>query len=141
MTGVGSPGLGSNDDDRGFIEEVHVLPLHAEEVAVSKRIRTTLVRAARTTRTRDAVVELDLHHDRVVVERVAIGRLVDAVPPVRQEGDVTIMSVVEEIVVVERRLVLKEEVHMRRVRTTERHVETAVVRQQCLIVTRTNVQD
>ena len=38
-----------------------------------------------------------------------IGRPVDAVPPVREEGDTTVMSVVEEIVVVEHRLILKEE--------------------------------
>lgn len=121
--------------------EIQVLPLHKEDVAVSKRIRKTLVRAARVTTTRDAVVEEDLHHDHVVVERVAVGRIVDAVPPVRQQGDVTILSVVEEIVVVERRLVLKEEVHLRRVQTTERHVETVTLRQQSVAVTRTDIQD
>jgi hypothetical protein len=75
----------------------------------------------------------------VVVERVAIGRVVDAVPPVRHEGDVTILSVVEEVVVVERRLVLKEEVHLRRVQTTERYVETVTLREQDITVTRTDI--
>jgi stress response protein YsnF len=120
--------------------EVQVLALHKEDVAVSKRVRKTLVQATRKTRTRDTVVQEDLHHDQVVVERVAIGRVVDAVPPVRQEGDVTILSVVEEVLVVERRLVLKEEVHLRRVRTTERHVETVALREQDVSVTRTPIE-
>ncbi len=37
-----------------------------------------------------------------MVERVAIGRVVDEVPPVRQVGDVTILPVVEEEIVVTR---------------------------------------
>jgi uncharacterized protein (TIGR02271 family) len=118
-----------------------VLLLNKEDVAVSKRVRKTRVCVTRTTTTRDAAVEADLRHDRVVVERVAVGQIVDAVPPLRQEGDVTILSVVEEIVVVERRLVLKEEVHLRRVQTTERHVESVTLREQAVTVSRTDSQD
>ncbi len=118
-----------------------VLPLHAEALAVSKRVRRTLVRATRTTQTRNAVVEEDLAREQVIVERVPIGRVVEAVPPVRQEGDVTILSVVEEEVVVQRRLVLKEEVHFRRVRAVERHTETVPLREQQVAVTRTQLED
>jgi stress response protein YsnF len=142
MSGGRSPshGVSGGLDDTGAAE-AQVLLLHKEEVAASKRVRKTLVRAARTTTTRDTLVEENLRHDHVVVERVAIGRTVEAVPPVRQEGDVTILSVVEEVVVVERRLVLKEEVHLRRVQTTERHVETVRLREQGVTVTRTAIQD
>ena len=98
-------------------------------------------KVARTTTTRDVVVEEDLRHEQIVVERLAIGRVVEAVPPIRQEGDVTILSVVEEIVVTERRLVLREEVHLRRVRRTEHHVETIKVREQGVAITRSDVQD
>jgi len=140
----GVPTDSRRSDDRDRLEavgDVQVLPLYAEQVAISKRVRKTRVQVARTTRTREAVVEEDLAHEQVVVERVAIGRVVDAVPDVRQEGDVTILPVMEEIVVVERRLILKEEVHIRRVRTTERHVETVTLREQEAAVTRTEIQD
>ncbi len=141
MSGGGPPGRGVVGAlGNTAIAEVQVLPLHKEDVAVSKRVRKTLVRATRTTSTRDTVVEEELHHDQVVVERVAIGRVVDAVPPVRQEGDVTILSVVEEVVVVERRLVLKEEVHLRRVSTTEHHVETVTLREQDVAISRTDIE-
>ncbi len=114
------------------------LTLHGEKIEVSRRrVDTSLVRATRTTRTREQLVEADLSHERVEVERIPIGRTVDSVPPVRQDGDTTILSVVEEVVVVERRLVLKEEVHVRRVKTTEHHRETVTLREQEATVTRT----
>lgn len=144
MASGGVPTDPRRSDDRDRLEavgDVQVLPLYAEQVAISKRVRKTRVQVARTTRTREAVVEEDLAHEQVVVERVAIGRVVDAVPDVRQDGDVTILPVMEEIVVVERRLILKEEVHIRRVRTTERHVETVTLREQEVAVTRTEIQD
>ena len=118
-----------------------VLELHAEQVTIAKRSRRRLVRAVRTTQVRDEVVEEDLAHERVVVERVPIGQIVDAIPPLRQEGEVTIVPVVEEVVVVERRLFLKEEVHLRRVRTTERFVETVRLREQQVEITHTDLEE
>lgn len=116
------------------------MALHAEGLAVSRRrVATSRVSAARVTRTRDVLVEEELAQESVEVKRVAVGRMVDAVPPVRQEGDTTILPVVEEILVVERRLVLKEEVHMRRVRTTQHHVETVRLREQDVVLTRTDL--
>lgn len=117
--------------------ESNVLKLHAEHAIITKRTRRVLVRATRTTRSREEMIEGNLAHEHVVVERVPIGEIVDAVPLVRQEGDVTIMPVVEEIVVVERRLFLKEEIHLRRVHTTERFIETVKLREQHVEVTRT----
>ncbi len=117
------------------------LALYAEKLEVSRRrVETTLVRATRVTRSREQLVEEELSHERVEVERVPIGRTVDSVPPVRQEGDTTILSVVEEVVVVERRLVLKEEVHVRRIKTTEHHRETVTLREQEATVTRTALE-
>ena len=122
-------------------DETVAMSLAAEEVVVSKRVRRTLVRASRTTSFREQAVEADLNREQVVVERVPIGRIVDAVPPVRQDGDVTIMPVVEEEVVMVRRLVLKEEVHLRRVRTTVPFTETVSLRRQTVSVTRTPLDD
>jgi Domain of unknown function (DUF2382) len=42
-----------------------------------------------------------------------MNRPVNAAPPVREEGETTVISVVEEVLVVERRLVLKEEIRLR----------------------------
>ena len=112
--------------------------MYAEDISVSRRrVETSVVRVAVITHRRDHLVDESLSHERVEIEHVPVGRYVDAVPPVREEGDLTIMPVVEEVVVVERKLLLREEVHIRRVRATEQHVETVQLRQQEAVVTRT----
>jgi stress response protein YsnF len=113
-----------------------VLPLHAEDVSVERRKVERDVRVQVHTITHDQRVDEAVAHETVEIERVVIGRPVDAVPPVREEGDVTVVSVVEEILVVERRLVLKEEIRLRRVRTTERHRETVTLREQQAVIER-----
>lgn len=117
------------------------LRLHEERLHVSKQVRKTLVRATTVTGERTVSVDEDLAVERVVVTRVPIGRVVETVPPVREEDGVTIMPVVEEELVLVRRLVLKEEVRVERVRSVERHVETAVLRRQDVTVTRTAVPE
>ena len=118
---------------------VDVLALHAEDVTLGRRqVDGDTVRIATVTQSREQLVEAELNHERVDVERVAIGRIVDVVPPIRQEGDITILSVVEEIVVVERRLLLKEEVRVRRVAVTGIHRETVSLREQTVEVTRSS---
>ena len=117
-------------------EDLHI-PLHAEEISVSRReAKKGNVHIALITGTREQLVDEELTQVRVEIERVPIGRTIEVVPPIGQEGDITIIPVVEEIVVVERRLVLKEEVRVRRVSTKEQHQETVVLRQQEAVVTR-----
>ncbi len=121
-------------------EEIRI-PLHQEEVVVSRLKREqAVVRVATQTRSREQQVDAELAHERVEIERVPFGHVVDAVPPVREEGDVTVMPVVEEILVVERKLVLKEEVRIRRIRSTERYHETVTLREQEAVVTRTPIE-
>jgi len=119
----------------------HTLLLLTEEATVAKRVRRTAVRAATTTTLREQVVEADLESVQVVIEHIPIGRVVTEVPPVRVEGGVTILSVVEEEVVIVRRLVLKEEVHLKTVRSMSRHAETVSLRDQGVSVTRTPITE
>jgi uncharacterized protein (TIGR02271 family) len=113
------------------------IPLHGEELSVSRRQTAgDTLQVSTVTREHARFVDEMLNHERVEIERVPIGRPVDAMPPIRQEGDTTIMSVVDETVVIERRLILKEEVRIRRLRVSERHQETVVLRKQEAVITR-----
>ena len=113
------------------------LLLHDEVLAVTRRqVAGDTVRVETVTRERQHPVEATLTQERVEIEHVPVGRTIDRVPDIRTEGDVTIIPVIEEVLVVERRLVLKEEIHMRRVRVSERHQETVTLRHQEAIVTR-----
>ncbi len=113
-----------------------IIPLHREDIAVERRKVEQDVRVHVHTIDHDHLIDEALVHETVEVERVTIGRPVDAVPPVREEGDTTVISVVEEVLVVERRLVLKEEIRLRRVRTTKQHRETVKLREQHAVIER-----
>jgi uncharacterized protein (TIGR02271 family) len=114
-----------------------VIPLHAEEVSVSKqRVVTGRMRVATVTREHEQLVEELLDRDHVEIERVAIGKEVDKAPPVRQEGDTLIIPIVEEVVVVERRLKLKEEIRVHRTHETQPYRERVVLRKQEAVITR-----
>jgi uncharacterized protein (TIGR02271 family) len=117
-------------------------PLYAEDLTISKRqIAGDMVRVSTVTRENESFVDETLNHKRVQIDRIPIGRQVDAAPPVRQEGDTTILSVVEETIVVERRLILKEEIHIRRLHVSERHQEAVILQKQEAVITRLEPQD
>lgn len=118
--------------------EATSLQLMSEDLRI-ERVRVDGDRVVVGTMTRDVEHAVDeaLVHERVEIERVAVGRPVSAIPEVREEGDVTVFPVVEEVLVVERRLVLKEEIRVRRVRVEGRHRETVILREQEAVVTRT----
>ena len=114
------------------------LKLLAEELAIERRqVETGRVRVNVVTREHQELVDIPLAREQVVVERVPIDKRIDAVPAIREEGDTIIVPVVEEILIVERCLMLKEELHVKRVHTTEQHRESVTLRRQEVVVTRT----
>lgn len=76
---------------------------------------------------RAVTIDEPLFYEEADVERVPVNRIVDGPVETRQEGDVTIVPVVEEVVTVQRRLLLKEEVRIRRRRTEVREPRRIVV--------------
>jgi uncharacterized protein (TIGR02271 family) len=105
-----------------------VLPVLAEALEVQKRrVETGRVRLHKAVRTREVLVDEPLLREEVVIERVPINRVVEGPIPVRYEGDTMIVSVLEEVLVVQTRLLLKEEVHLT-TRRTERHAPERVTR-------------
>ena len=113
-----------------------VIPLLAEEVAIAKQVvETGRVQVSRVTHEREQLIDELLAHETVEIDRTPIGRQIDAMPAVRDEGDTIVIPIVEEVLVIERRLLLKEEVRVRRVRSTERHQETVTLRHHEAVVT------
>jgi uncharacterized protein (TIGR02271 family) len=119
-----------------------VLRLHAEALEVGKRqVVTGRVKVSTVTREHEELVDETLGHERIEVETVAIGQPIDAMPSIRSEGDTIIIPVVEETLAIQRRLMLKEEVRVRRVRDDERYRETVTLRNQEAVVTRLAPED
>jgi uncharacterized protein (TIGR02271 family) len=67
----------------------------------------------------EEVVDEPLLREEVEVERVSVNRVVEEPSGIRYEGDRTIIPLYEEVLVVEKRLMLTEELHV-----TKRQVET-----------------
>jgi len=130
----------TEDETKSAVErprEAATLRLLAEELSVAKETSETgRVRISTHTHEREALIDENLARERVEIETIPIDRRIDAVPEVRQEGDTTIIPVVEERLFVERQVVLKEEIRVRRVRTTERHQEKVALRYQEAVITR-----
>ena len=118
------------------------IPVAEERLAVdTRRVLTGQVRVETCTETVEEIAEAELETTEVDVVRVQIGREVDVAPEIRTDGDVTIISVVEERIVVSRRLILKEEIHVSRRRTVETVQIPVSLRRQQAIVTRTKPEE
>jgi uncharacterized protein (TIGR02271 family) len=114
------------------------IPLVEEKLSIEKRTAETgRVRVRTRVGEKLERVSGDLEHDDVSVERVAINREVTEAPQTREENGVLIIPVLEEIIVVEKRLLLKEEIHVRRERKRERVEQAVRVRHMEVDVERT----
>ena len=101
-------------------QEVAAIPLVEERAKISKReVETGRVRIRVTVDERQEEVPVDLASEEVEIERIPVNKAVSQLPSVRLEGTTTIIPVVEEILVVEKRLIVVEEIHVRRKSTTE----------------------
>lgn len=94
-----------------------VIPVVQEELDVSKRQKVTgRVRLTKTVNTRQETVDEVGFQEEVQVERLPVGKVLEAPAQVRQEGDTTVIPIMEEVLVVEKRLLLKEEIRVTKVR-------------------------
>jgi uncharacterized protein (TIGR02271 family) len=118
------------------IENVSV-PVIEEELEVGKRrVEGDRVSVRTIPRERTEVVEQPLESMEVEVERIAIDREIDTAPEIRNDGDTMIIPIVEERLVVAKRLFLREEVHVRRRRVVTQFRQNVTLRSQEVVVER-----
>jgi stress response protein YsnF len=114
---------------------IEFLPVVEETASLAtRRVVTGRVRIVTRTEEVDHLLPAALSSVEVDVVRVPVGRKIEAVPDVVTEGDLTIIPVVEERLVVTRELYLREEIHVRRVERTETvEIPTTIRRQTAQI--------
>ena len=133
-----------DDASRGGARTVaeEIIPLVEETATVDKRrVITGRVRVQTVTDTIEEITYADVQRESVEVTRVPIDKVVETAPEIRTDGDVTIVPVLEEVLVVEKRLVLKEELHIRRRVETETVEVPVTLRKQRAIIERTDPDD
>ena len=102
-------------------KQERTVPVVEEELVTGARpVKTGSVRIRKDVQRVRKTVAMPALRDVVKVSRVPVNRIVQTMPENRQEGDTLIVPVVEEQMVVKRRLVLKEEIHIVRRRVRER---------------------
>lgn len=112
-------------------EAGQTIPVVEEIAHFGKRaVPVERVRLRKTVSEREESFDIPLQVEELSVERVPVGRAVTEAPAVREENDVLIIPVLEERLVVEKRLFLVEEVHVRLTRRQQRSVSTVRLRRE-----------
>jgi uncharacterized protein (TIGR02271 family) len=115
-----------------------VIPVVEERLEVSReRVETGRVRITKSVEAREVVVDDPLKRESVRVEHVPINQVVTgAVPQVRDEGDVTVIPILEERVVTRTELVLVEEVRIHRDHSEYHNPQRVTLRKEVVAVER-----
>ena len=101
------------------MEDVARIPLIAEEIDVVKHVYATgKVRVSTKVETEELIARETLERSTADVRRVPKNVEVDDEPQVREENGVLIVPVVEERLVIEKRMFLVEELHITREQTS-----------------------
>lgn len=109
------------------------LPLMEEHATLDKaRVLDSRISIERTTTSAEELLETELAREEVEIEHIAKNQPVEDgySAEVRYEGEVMIIPVIEEHVEIIRRRVLKEEVHIRKVKKVEPYQQKVLIRSQ-----------
>jgi len=118
-------------------DERIVVPIVAEELEIGKRrVETGRVRLRTVVTERQETVDVPLEREEVEVERVEINQFVDQAPAARREGGDLVIPLVEEVLVVEKRLRLKAEVRVRLRKTAVREPQQVTLRSEEIAIER-----
>jgi len=109
------------------------MPLAEEKITVSKeKIVDRRIQISRKTVSDEQIIEADLTREEAIIHRVTKNEVIqhDNVPTARQEGDIYIIPVIRDEVEIIRRQVLVEEIHVKKILTSEHFQESVVLRRQ-----------
>ena len=114
-----------------------IIPVVEEQAVVLKRKKLTEgVRVRTLVHETQQVVDEPLATEDIEVERTPLDRWVDAPVPVRHDGDTTIVTLVEEVVVVEKRLRATEEIRITKRKSVRREPQQVTLRREEAMVER-----
>lgn len=118
-----------------------VLPVIVEDLDIQKRrAETGRVRISKLVHERKELIDEPLLREEVLIERVGINRVVDGPRPARYEGGTLIIPVLEEVLVVEKRLMLKEELYVTLRRVETHNPQHVTLRREEVIIERFDTQ-
>lgn len=124
-------------------QQSRTIPVVEEQVRIDKKtVETGSVHVSKDVHEEDVIVDVPTVHEEVDVERVEINQYVDTPPPpVRYEGEVMIIPVLKEELVVMKRLKLIEELHVTKRRHETHEEQHITLRKEEVKVSRVDLND
>ncbi len=117
-----------------------VIPVIEEQLHISKVWQETGRVQVSKTVTEEAVdYNVPVNQEEVIMERKTINQYVDTAPPAsRYEGETLIIPVLKEVLVVEKKLMLVEELHISKRRTEQMVSGTETLRKESVEINRSS---
>ncbi|MBC6991047.1 YsnF/AvaK domain-containing protein [Hymenobacter sp. BT491] len=113
------------------------IPVIEEQARVGKQVvESGTVHISKSVSSQDQTLNIPLVHEEVKVERVVINQYVDTAPAVRYEGTTMVIPILREEVVVQKRLVLVEELHVTKLQVQTTQTEQVTLRKEEVTVNR-----
>ena len=126
----------------GPVEQEIVIPVLAEQLVVLTMEKDTGgVRAVKRVRQNEQLIDIPLLREQIAIERKSVQKMLEEPAQARQEGDVFIIPVMEEVLTVKRQFLLKEEIHIRKTQTQVHAPQRYLVRSEEVTIERLPAQD
>jgi uncharacterized protein (TIGR02271 family) len=128
-----------NDEpaDRNTAKNI-TIPVIEEQVQIDKKVvESGGVRITKVVSEQEVPVDIPLIHEEHDIQRIPINQYVETLPPpIRYEGDTMIIPVMREVLVVEKRLLLVEELHVTKSQVHKQETQHITLRKEEVIVER-----
>lgn len=129
--------LNSQESSRLSAGPSTVIPVVQEHMIVDKEVvETAKVMIRKRVREHEETVNVPLLQEGYDVEHVPVNRIVDKIPPAREEGNVVIIPIVREVLVMEKKYEVVEEVRIVKKTTEVPHIQQITLRREEVTVER-----
>jgi len=137
-----NPRLRKTDLDAEQSQDSDVIPVIEEQVHVDKKVvEKGSVYIYKDVHDEEVSVDIPYSHEEVDIERVPVNQYATDTPPVRYEGDKMIIPVLKEVMVVEKRIMVVEEIHVTKRRIEEHDTQKINLRREEIRVDREDFQN
>jgi uncharacterized protein (TIGR02271 family) len=113
------------------------IPIVNEYITVDKEVHETKIEVSKHVREETQTIKIPLVHEGYEVKHVPVNRVVDTLPPIRHEEDTVIIPVVKEVVIIQKKYEVVEEIHMIKQKTTIPHIQEITLLKEEVEIKRT----
>jgi uncharacterized protein (TIGR02271 family) len=122
------------------VEYESITPVIEEQFRVDKKtVETGLIRLSKQVTEHEETFTVPLIHEEIEVERVPINQLIESQPlAIRYEGETMIIPIIKEVAVIEKRLMLVEELRLIKRQHREQTTQSVNLRKEAVSIERIN---